>query len=583
MSFITKLQWFFKQQLMHYVAVIVLMVIVSVTNSVPPKIIGDLIDQIKNGLLTGAILGQTVWLLVGLGLLRYVASFFSITTLFGNSNLLETVLRGKLFVHLTRMAPSFYHRNRTGDLMALATNDIVAISQTAGYGVLTLANTLIGTTVVLVSMIAFTSWKLMLAALLPLPFLAYAINKLGKVMRRRFLGAQAAFGHMNDQALESISGMRVIRSYVQEKNDAAAFDQVTREVMQRNKKVAVTNALFQPVVSTIVGMSYAISFGYGAYLVFHGDLTLGQLVSFTVYLGLLIWPMIAFGEFINVLQRGSASVDRLESALSQSSDIKAPERPLDVPVPTLIELKSLTFRYPGSHADSLSNITLTAERGQTIGIVGRTGSGKSTLLKQLLRQYPIEPERLFVAGAPIERIDPEQVRSWSGYVPQEHLLLSRSIRDNVKLGKPDATEAELRSALEMASFAQDVDQMAEGLDTVVGEHGVMLSGGQKQRLSIARALLADPEMLILDDALSAVDARTESAILHNIRRQRAGRTTWIATHRLSAVNHADWILVLDQGRIVEEGSHEQLMLFGGWYKTQYERQQMEANLLQDGV
>jgi ATP-binding cassette subfamily B protein len=481
------------------------------------------------------------------------------------------------------MAPSFYHRNRTGDLMALATNDIVAISQTAGYGVLTLANTLIGTTVVLVSMVAFTSWKLMLAALLPLPFLAYAINKLGKVMRTRFLGAQAAFGQMNDQALESISGMRVIRSYVQESSDAAAFDRVTREVMQRNKKVAVTNALFQPVVSTIVGMSYAISFGYGAYLVFHGDMTLGQLVSFTVYLGLLIWPMIAFGEFINVLQRGSASVDRLENALAQTADVAAPERPADVPVPTLIEMKSLTFRYPGAPSDSLSAISLTVERGQTIGIVGRTGSGKSTLLKQLLRQYPIEPDRLFVAGVPIERITPEQVRSWSGYVPQEHLLLSRSIRDNIKLGKPEAAEEELQRAMEMASFAQDVGQMAEGLATVVGEHGVMLSGGQKQRLSIARALLADPEMLILDDALSAVDARTESAILHNIRRERAGRTTWIATHRLSAVSHADWIVVLDRGRIVEEGTHEQLMMLGGWYKTQYERQQMEANLLQDGV
>lgn len=583
MSFITKLQWFFKQQLMHYVAVIVLMVIISVTNSVPPKIIGDLIDQIKKGLLTEAILAQTVGLLIGLALLRYATSYFSITTLFGNSNLLETVLRGKLFVHLTRMAPSFYHRNRTGDLMALATNDIVAISQTAGYGVLTLANTLIGTTVVLVSMVAFTSWKLMLAALLPLPFLAYAINKLGKVMRTRFFGAQAAFGQMNDQALESISGMRVIRSYVQESSDAAAFDRVTREVMQRNKKVAVTNALFQPVVSTIVGMSYAISFGYGAYLVFHGDMTLGQLVSFTVYLGLLIWPMIAFGEFINVLQRGSASVDRLENALAQTADVAAPERPADVPVPTLIELKSLTFRYPGAPSDSLSAISLTVERGQTIGIVGRTGSGKSTLLKQLLRQYPIEPDRLFVAGVPIERITPEQVRSWSGYVPQEHLLLSRSIRDNIKLGKPEAAEEELQRATEMASFAQDVGQMAEGLATVVGEHGVMLSGGQKQRLSIARALLADPEMLILDDALSAVDARTESAILHNIRRERAGRTTWIATHRLSAVSHADWIVVLDRGRIVEEGTHEQLMMLGGWYKTQYERQQMEANLLQDGV
>lgn len=578
MSFVMKLLWFFKERWKYYVLAISLMICVNLLATIPPKMIGNTIDQIRSGSLTAANLNQTVLLLVGLALLLYVMAYVWITTLFGNSALVEKVLRGRLLAHLTKMSPAFFQRNSTGQLMALATNDVLAIGQTSGYGVMTLVHTLVGASVVIITMVSLISFKLMLAALIPLPFLAFVISQLGQKVRVRFLAAQASFGQMNDHALESISGIRVIRSYVQENHDLTAFDKVTSEVMNKNKRVSMLNALFQPLTSLIVGLSYSIGIGYGSYMVFHNEITLGQLISFNIYLGMLIWPMISFGEFINVLQRGSASADRLDTALKQKADIVDVDAPIAVSVPERIEMKELTFTYPTSNHPSLVNVSFQLERGQTLGIVGRTGSGKSTLLKQLLRQFPIEPEKLLVAGVPIERIAMDQVKRWVAYVPQEHLLLSKSIRDNVALGKHDASPEEIARAIEMAAFTQDIEQMPEGLATIVGENGVMLSGGQKQRLAIARALLIDSEILLLDDSLSAVDARTENRILQHIRKERAGRTTLITTHRLSAVSHANWILVLDEGRIVEEGTHEELMLFGGWYREQWERQQMEASL-----
>jgi ATP-binding cassette subfamily B multidrug efflux pump len=578
LSFVIKLQWFFKERWKYYVLAIGLMICVNLLATIPPKMIGNTIDHIRSGNLTASSLNQTVILLVGLSLLLYVMAYVWITTLFGNSALVEKVLRGRLLAHLTKMTPAFFQRNSTGQLMALATNDVLAIGQTSGYGVMTLVHTLVGASVVIITMISLISFKLMLAALIPLPFLALVINKLGQKVRIRFLAAQASFGQMNDHALESISGIRVIRSYVQEDHDLTAFDKVTSDVMNKNRRVSMLNALFQPLTTLIVGLSYSIGIGYGSYLVFHHEITLGQLISFNIYLGMLIWPMISFGEFINVLQRGSASADRLDTALTQKADIVDADAPINVNVSERIEMKGLSFTYPTANHPSLVNVSFQLERGQTLGIVGRTGSGKSTLLKQLLRQFPVEPEKLLIAGVPIERITLDQVKSWVAYVPQEHLLLSKSIRDNVALGKHDASPEEIGRAIEMASFTQDIEQMPEGLATIVGENGVMLSGGQKQRLAIARALLIDSEILLLDDSLSAVDARTESRILQHIRKERAGRTTLITTHRLSAVSHANWILVLDEGRVVEEGTHEELMLFGGWYREQWDRQQMEASL-----
>ncbi len=578
LSFVTRLKWFFKERWGSYFLAVGLMTLVSLLSMIPPRLIGNKIDVMEKGTLTSAELNQTVLLLVGLALLTYVFVYIWITNLFGNSVLIEKLLRFRLLKHLTRMRPSFFQRRSTGQLMALATNDVPAIGQTAGYGVMTLVNTLVGITVVVAMMLTFISAKLMLAALIPLPLLVVIISKLGKTVRGRFMAAQESFGRMNDHVLEAISGIRVIRSYVQEKNDLQAFDRMTSDVMDKNRRVAILNSLFHPLISFVVGASFAIGIGYGAYLVFDDEISLGQLVTFNIYLGMLVWPMISFGEFINVLQRGSASAGRLDDVLAEQADVRDAEDPVEPDVPESIEMKALSFVYPAAAAPSLTDISVRLERGQTLGVVGKTGSGKSTLLKQLLRQYPLAPGMLFLSDVPAESISLDRMKTWMAYVPQEHLLLSKTIRDNIALGKPDATPEEIDRAVGLASFSGDVAQLPQGLDTLIGENGVMLSGGQKQRLSIARALLVDAEVLLLDDSLSAVDARTESRIVANIRQERAGKTTLISTHRLSAVRHADWIVVLDEGRIKEEGTHEHLMLLGGWYRQQWDRQQMEAGL-----
>lgn len=576
-SVFIKLGWFFRSNWKRYTFAVSFLIIASIIDVVPPKLIGVAIDDIYLGSLTAERLTQLLVLFIGLVLTSYALTYAWSYLLFGGSFLVQRILRSRLMRHFLKMTPTFYERNRTGDLMARATNDLQAVSITVGFGVMTIIDSVFYMLAILVMMMVFINVKLTLAALIPFPFMAYAINRYGKKIHRLFAEAQESFGKMNDNVLEEISGVRVVRAYVQERNSQQRFQETTEEVYQKNVNVAKIDSLFDPTIKILVGISYLIGLGYGAYLVFNSELTLGELISFNIYLGLLIWPMFAIGELINVMQRGSASLDRVNETFGYPPDVvdEGTEQPS---LPTSIEFDHVTFRYPSSQVDNLVDVSFELKRGQTLGIVGRTGSGKTTILKQLLRQYPLGKGDIRIADVSLEDITLEHLKGWIGYVPQDQFLFSKSIRDNILLGVKDATDEELQEAIELASFSKDIAFLPDGLQTMVGEKGIALSGGQKQRVAIARALIMNPEILLLDDTLSAVDAKTETEIVANLRRIRSDKTTIITTHRLSAVEHADLILVLDQGKVVQQGTHEELLAQDGWYKEQYIRQQLESGL-----
>lgn len=578
MQIFKKLGWFFQQEKKAYFWGITALILVALVQVVPPKVIGIVIDEIAQNDLSLRKITFWVFILVGMAILQYLFRFIWRQNIWGSAAKLEKTLRQELFHHFTVMDHVFFQKHRTGDLMAHATNDLNAIQRVAGEGILTLADSMITGGSTIIAMILFTDWRLTLVALIPLPLLAIVARVLGSKLHDAFSKSQESFSDINDKVQESITGIKVIKTFGQEKEDLADFHVKVDNAVVKNRRVFLLDSLFDPFITLIIGLSYVITIIVGSKLIMANDLTVGQMVSFIAYIGMLVWPMFAIGRLFNVLERGSASYDRVQLLLQEKSSIQEAKVPVTKKAQGTLRYSLEKFSYPDETVKGLENIYFTLEKGQTIGIVGKTGSGKTSIIKLLLREYDdylgeITWNKVNIKDYALDCLLPQ-----IGYVPQEHFLFSLTVADNIRFAKPEATMEEVYQAAKLADIHEDILGFTNGYDTMVGERGVSLSGGQKQRLSIARALLVKPELLILDDALSAVDAKTEEKILQGLKQKRADQSMMIVAHRLSSVMHAKEILVIDQGKIIQRGTHEELLSVHGWYKKMYEKQQLEAKI-----
>lgn len=573
-SVFSRLGWFFKEQWRRYLIAISLLMMVALLTVIPPKVVGWVVDGIVKGSLDNdTLMGYLAGLFV-LGLLIYLLRYVWRVMLFGASYRLAYVLRNRLFSHFTRMSPDFYQRHRTGDLMAHATNDIQAVEMTAGEGVLTLVDSIIVGVLVLSIMCSQYSWQLTLLSLLPLPVMAFFMNRFGTQIYKEFKAAQGAFSRLNNKTQEALSGVRVLKSYAVESLEDKGFAELTRQAGACNMAVARIDAKFDPVIYLCIGCSYFLAVAGGSVLVVRDELTLGELTSFTMYLGQLIWPMFAIAWLFNIIERGSAAYSRIESMLAERSDIEDPTEPAVFVSPFPLQAKGVSYQL--EQRTLLRNIDFTLHSGGMLGIVGRTGAGKSSLLKLLMRLANPTSGELTMGAVPIAQLALGDLRGQFAYVPQEPFLFSTTIAANIALGRPDARQEEIERVARIACVHDDICRFPKGYETEVGEKGVTLSGGQKQRLSIARALLLAAPILVLDDALSAVDAHTEQQILQALKAHR--RTLILVSHRMTAVEQADEILVLEQGHISERGRHGALMAHNGWYADMVRYQRLEQDV-----
>lgn len=574
MGIFKKLDWYFVEEKKRYGVGIFFLLLVALVNLIPPKVIGTLVDAMDKRNLTAKELGIMLGLLLFAGVGQYVFRYGWRNAIWGGAAKLEKTLRTRLFWHFMKMDATFYQKHRTGDLMAHATNDLNAIQNVAGAGILTLFDSIITGSTVILAMIFAVDWRLTILAILPMPLLAVMARRLGMRLHREFAKSQAAFSRLNDKTQESVSGIKVIKTFGQEKEDTADFNRIVDKTISINKRVNFIDGLFDPTTSLIMGITYVITIIYGGHLVVSQAITIGQLVTFVSYVSSLVWPMFAIGRLFNILERGNASYDRVDLLLQEKSAIVEAPHAITTEATGDIRFKINQFSYPNDDHATLVNVHFTLRQGETLGIVGRVGSGKSTIFKLLMREFDDYDGVIEFGGHDIKDYTLDALLDAIGYVPQDNFLFSTTVADNIRFSAFDKTQQEVEDAARKSDVHDDILGFTEGYGTMVGERGVSLSGGQKQRLAIARAVITTPELLIMDDSLSAVDAKTEAEILANLKTEREHKTTIIAAQRLSSVMHANQIIVLENGHVIERGTHDELLANDGWYAEMWAKQEL---------
>ncbi|WP_061282090.1 SmdA family multidrug ABC transporter permease/ATP-binding protein [Kluyvera cryocrescens] len=577
MRLFAQLSWYFRREWRRYLGAVSLLIIIAILQLIPPKMVGIVVDGVSQHHFTAGKLLMWVGTMVLIAVVVYLLRYVWRVLLFGASYQLAVELREDFYRQLSRQHPEFYLRHRTGDLMARATNDVDRVVFAAGEGVLTLVDSLVMGCAVLIVMSTQISWQLTLLALVPMPIMALVIHRYGNLLHERFKLAQAAFSSLNDRTQESLTSIRMIKAFGLEDRQSAQFAADAADTGIKNMRVARIDARFDPTIYIAVGMANLLAIAGGSWMVMQGELTLGQLTSFMMYLGLMIWPMLALAWMFNIVERGSAAYSRIRTLLAEAPVVDDGTQTVPEGRGTLA-LAIRRFSYPKTDKSTLTDVDVILKPGHMLGICGPTGSGKSTILSLIQRHFDVDEGDIRFHNIPLRQLQLDAWRSRLAVVSQTPFLFSDTVASNIALGCPSATQEEIEQAARLACVHDDILRLPQGYETEVGERGVMLSGGQKQRISIARALLLDAEILILDDALSAVDGRTEHKILHNLRQWGEGRTFIISAHRLSALLDASEIIVMQHGHIAQRGQHERLATQPGWYRDMYRYQQLEAAL-----
>lgn len=576
-----KFWWFISYYKNKYLAVVIFLILSNVVGLIPPYITGrltDLIFEESIALNTFLIILAVDLLFIGMKyLFAMVWSYFT----FRAGAEIDYKARDILMTKFLKQSLKFFEKHSTGSLMGKSTNDVDSINKLASFGTLSLFDSTVFPIIIIIMMMVVVDVKLTLVSVIPLPILAYLSIWIGNKIIVRWSEVQRAFDKLNTNVLEDIEGIRIIRVFNLQKYRKKKFEESGQNLMDRNMEVVKYESLLTPVQRIVPAFTFIIGIGYGSILISNGEISVGQLISFTYYLNMLVWPMHAFGNFINMKQQGTGSMDRIQEVLDYKDDIVDNDKAVDITTNPDIEFVNHSFKYPSCQEYYLKDLNIKIKKGSSIGIVGKTGSGKSTLLKQLLHLYPMSTESITINGDSLDNYTISSIRDRIAYVPQKHMIFSKSIKDNIKFSKPNASDEEVMEAVKLADFEKDLDIFPEGLETLCGEQGVSLSGGQKQRISIARAFLKESDILILDDVMSAVDGRTEKNIANNINKIRQEKTMIVSSHRISQIKDFDEIIVLDEGRIVERGNHEQLIKEGKWYARQYENQSVRSRFYEE--